>query len=187
MVRQLDEQILLGVEEESLSPVQQSELLGWVHAHLLTAYVAFNLDALAAVAAKSAAKRRVLACGSVIEMISNLLQGGLPLEDDLTFHCPPSCCQRADALRGRLPGWVRRRVVLAAQRTRWHTEAELACLWEAVEAHLITGAIAEFALAELLDVEVPDLDALETTTLECLEAMRGARDLSWTPTGAALP
>ena len=45
----------------------------------------------------------------------------------------------------------------------------------------VTGAIAEFGLADLLDVEVPDLKTLETTTFHCLEAMSGARGLSWEP------
>ena len=186
MVRQIDKQILLCVEDECLSSAQQAELLAWVHAHLLSAYVAFTLDALSLVAGKPVPERRILAWGGV-ETISLLLEGELPLREDLTFHSPPACCPRAHDLCGRLSGWIRRRVALAAQRTRWHTEAELACVWEAVEAHLITGAVAEFELTDLLDVEVPALEALEATTLRCLEAMREARDLAWTPAGAALP
>ena len=77
--------------------------------------------------------------------------------------------------------------MLAAQRTRWHTEAELAALWEAIEAHLITGAIAEFGLSELLDAEVLALKTLETTTFGCLEAMNGAQGLSWEPMQAGCP
>ena len=187
VVRQLDQQILLGVEDECLSAAQQAELLAWVHAHLLSAYVAFTLDALALVAGKPMPHRRILACRGGVETISLMLEGGLPLGEDLTFACPPVCCRGAQDLGGRLAGWVRRRVVLAAQRTRWHTEAELACLWEAVEAHLITGAIVEFELSDLLEVDVPAREALEATTRRCLEAMRAARDLSWTPAGAALP
>ena len=182
MVQAFDQQILGCVEDESLSPTQQAELLAWTHDHLLSAYAAFALDVLALAAGKRQAKHRINACHSVVEIISNMLDGGIPLEaEDMTFHCPPLCCRRAQALSQRLPGWIRRRVVLAAQRTRWHTEAELTALWEAIEAHLITGAIAEFELADLLGVEVPDLKALETTTLGCLEAMNGAQGLSWEP------
>ena len=146
MVRQLDKQILLCVEDESLPPAQQNELLAWVHGHLLSAYVGLTLDALSFVAGKPVPKRRILVCNSAVETINFMLDGGLPLGEDDTFQSPPVCCHHASDLCSWLPGWVRRRVVLAAQRTRWHTEAELACLWEAVEAHLITGAVAEFKL-----------------------------------------
>lgn len=43
--------------------------------------------------------------------------------------------------------------MLAAQRTRWHTAAELDALWEAIEAHLLTGAVAKYGLFDLLDVD----------------------------------
>ena len=185
MVRALDRQILQCVEDESLSPGQQSELLTWVHDHLLSAYTAFTLDVFSLAAGKSVERHRINACRSVIEIISNMLDGGIPLEmEDMTFHCPPICCRRAQALSKRLPGWIRHRAVLAAQRTRWHTDAELAALWEGIEAHLITGAIAEFELADLLDVDVPALKALEATTFQCLEAMNGAQGLSWEPVAA---
>ena len=186
VVRRLDEQIFLCIEDESLSPAQQSELLAWVHDHLLSAYVASYLDARHNRAAKSAAKHRISSCDSVIETIRHMIYGGMPVGEDGTFECPPSCCSCAQALSGRLPGWVHGRIVFAAQRTRWHTEAELAALWETVEAHLLTAAIAAYGLSELLDVDVPARKRIDTPTLGCLEATCGARGLSWAPTGAAV-
>ena len=187
VVRHLDEQILLCVKDESLSPAQQSELLVWVHDHLLSVYVASYLDARHNRAAKLAAGHRISGCDSVIETISQMLQGGVPMDEDGNFECPPSCCPCAQALRGRLPKWVRGRIVIAAQRTRWHTEAELAALWETVEAHLITAAIVAFDLSRSLDMHGPLRKRLDVPTLGCLDAMRGARGLSWAPTGAAVP
>ena len=172
VVRHLDEQILLCVKDEPLSPAQQSELLVWVHDHLLSVFVASHLDARHNRAAKSAAAHRISWCDSVIETISQMLQGGVPLGGSSTFECPPSCCSCAQALTGRLPKWVRSRIVLAAQRTRLHTEAELAVVWDTVEAHLITAAIAAFELSEFLDTDFPVRKKLDAQTLGCLEAMR---------------
>lgn len=127
-----------------------------------------------------AAQEFICPCRAAIEVIGNMLQGGMPLGEEMTFRCPPRACPRALALSQKLPAWLRRRVVLAAQRTRLHTEAELAALWEAVEAHLLTGAVAWFELADYLEVEVPTLDDLDAATRGCLEAVRGTRGLAWT-------
>ncbi len=184
VVRQLDQQLLECVEGESLSAAQQAELLAWAHCHLLSVYVALHLDASPDPAAPSADKRLIDPCTGVVEIISNMLLGEVPVEEDLTFRCPPVCCERSRALSNRLSVWVRRRIELAAQRTRWHTDAELAALWAAVEAHLITGCIARFGLADLLKVKVPALRGLEPTTRGCLQAMWGTRGLAWRASGA---
>ena len=186
VVQQLDEQILECVEDESLSAHQRDKLLAWVHSHLLSAYVAVQLDAYLDATAKPAAKRPVAPCLSAVEMISQLLQGGVPLGPGGTFQCPPSGCARALTLSQKMPVWVRRRIVLAAQRTRFHEEAELKALWSAVEAHLITDATVEFELADLIHADVPSAEALDAVTLGCLEAMHGVRGLVWTPAGAVL-
>lgn len=185
-MRQLDEQILACVEDRSLVVQQRDELLTWVHDHLLSAYAANLLDLYPGPAPKFAARHLICPCRSVIEMIGNMLQGGVPLEPDFTFRCPPSGCPSALALSRKLPAWLRRRVTLAAQRTRLHTDAELAALWGASEEHLLTGAPVWFDLNEFLEVDVPTLDALDASTRGCLEAIRGTRGLIWTPAGAVL-
>lgn len=186
VVRQLDQQLLQCVEDEALSAAQQAELLAWAHGHLLVAYVAMRLDVLTILAAESADNRLVNPCRSAVDMIENMLQGGVPLDNDLTFRCPPVCCPCADALHTRLLAWMRQRIRLAAQRTRWHTDAELDQLWAAVETHLLVDSVVGVGLDEWLEVDVPRAETLEAATGGCLEAMRAGRGLAWTPAGAVL-
>lgn len=185
-MRQLDEQILECVEDESLSAHQQNELLAWVHSHLLSAYVAVQLIAYTDSMTGPAPESPVHTCLSAVEMIDQMLQGGVPLGPSGTFQCPPSGCASALALSQAMTAFVHRRIILVAQRTRLHAEAELTALWSTVEDHLITGAIAGFELADLLDADVPSAEALDAITLGCLEAMDGVRGLVWTPAGAVL-
>lgn len=186
VVQQFNRQLLQCVEDEALSAAQQAELLAWAHGHLLVAHVALRLDDLTLLAAESADSRFVNPCHSAVNLINHMLQGGVPLEDDLTFRCPPVCCPCADVLHARLLAWMRQRVRLAAQRTRWHTDAELDRLWQAVEAHLLVDSLVEFELADCLDADVPSAETLEAMTSGCLEAMRAGRGLAWTPAGAVL-
>ena len=188
VVRQFDAQMLRCVENEDLSSAQQDALLDWAHHHLISAYVAVFLDTFAEPAARSlAARSRLHPCGSAMEVIAEMLQGGLPLEAaDLSFHCPPRGCERARALSDRLTAWVRRRTVLAAQRTRLHTNEELTRLKKIIEAHLLTAALARFGLLELLEEALPPLPALDATTGACLGALRATRGLAWTPDGAVI-
>ena len=62
VVRALDQQILACVGEEALASSQQSKLLTWAHNHLLRAYAALVLDALALGARKPLRKHRINAC-----------------------------------------------------------------------------------------------------------------------------
>ncbi len=187
-MQQLDEQILEVVAGESLSAPQQADLLAWTHRHLLAAYVAEQLDARPDPALPPAWRRLIHPCHTDVDMIGEMLQGGVPLEPDLTFHCPPTGCPGAQALSEKLPGWLRRRVALAAQRTRLHTEAELAELWENIEAHLVAGAMVWFKLADLLypPTSLPAKKTVHATTRACLDAVRAARGISWDPTGTTL-
>ena len=185
MAQQLDKQILECVQGEALCERQQSELLAWVHSHLLSPYVALRMEMYPGLATKPAPKRFVPPCCTMVEAISQMLQGGIPLGEDLTFACPPSGCPRALALSRELPAWLRRRVLLAAQRTRLHSDAELTALWQAIEAHLVTEAVAWFELADWLAVDVP-ADQTLLATNHCLDVARGQRGVTWTPAGAVL-
>ena len=184
VVRQLDRQLLECVEDEALSAAQQAELLAWAHGHLLVAYVATHLGDHSIFGVGLTETRLVTPCLDAVDIIKNMLQGDVPVEDDLTFCCPPVCCPCADAMRERLSVWMRQRVRFAAQRTRWHTDAELDRLWEAVEAHLLTGSIVWFELAEWLETDAPSAETLGAATEGCLEAMCTGRGLAWTPAGA---
>ena len=185
MVRRLDKQILECVRYEALSACQQGELLAWVRAHLLSAYVAIRMEMYPGPTAKPARKRFVLPCCTMVDVISQMLQGGIPLGEDRAFHCPPSGCPRALALSRELPAWLHRRILLAAQRTRLHAPAELAELWETIEAHLLTEAVTWFELTDLLDIDIPATQTLLTTN-HCLDVARGQRGIAWTPAGAVL-
>lgn len=184
VVRQFDAQILACVAGESPTAQQRADLLAWMHEHLLSTYVADLLDLYPGPVPAFASKRRICPCRSSIEIAGNMLQGAIPLEPDHTFLCPPSGCPRALALSKKLPVWLRRRVVLAAQRTRLHDEMELTALWQAVEEHLLTGAMAWFDFTDYLQVDVPTLEALDVTTRGCLAAAHGTLGLIWTPAGA---
>ena len=186
VVLQLDMQILGCVLDEQLSDRQQGELLRWVHSHLISAYVAMQFDKRFDGTVDLALKRLVHPCLTNISMIGQMIQGGVPLEPDLTFHCPPSGCPRSLALARKLPAWLQRRVVLAAQRTRLHTQAELKALWKAIKIHLITGALAWFELDDLLEVELPAAETLHIITRDYLEAVYKVRGLAWTPAGVVL-
>ena len=56
------QQILACVGEEALASSQQSKLLTWAHNHLLSAYAALVLDALALGVRKPLRKHRINAC-----------------------------------------------------------------------------------------------------------------------------
>ena len=113
-MRQLDDQILACVEDQSLSTPQQSELLTWLHDHLVSAYVADLLDLYSGSVPAFAAKELICPCRAAVDVVGNMLQGGIPLGEKMTFECPPQACPRALALSQKLPAWLRRRVVLAA-------------------------------------------------------------------------
>ena len=184
VVRQFDEQILECVEDEDLTAQQRNELLAWAHNHLSCAYLAIQLDRYRDLTAESVPKHFIRPCRTVIDMISQMLQGGVPLGDDMTFHCPPWVCPQTIAFNRRLSAWLRHRIVLAAQRTRLHTGMELDAIWQSIEGYLVTCALVWFELADSLDVEVPDAETLDATTRDCLDAVRGGRGLVWTPSGA---
>ena len=50
--------------------------------HQLSAYAACTLDVLSLVADKPLEQHCINACGSVVEIIRNMLEGGTPLEED---------------------------------------------------------------------------------------------------------
>ena len=184
VVRQFDEQFLECVEDEDLSAQHRNELLAWAHNHLFCAYLAIQLDRCRDLTAESVPKRFIRPCRTVIDMIGQMLQGGIPLGEDMTFHCPPCVCPQTIVFNRRLSAWLRHRIALAAQRTRLHTDMELDAIWKSIEGYLVTCALVWFELADLLDVEVPDAETLDATTRDCLDAVRGERGLAWTPSGA---
>ncbi len=188
VVRRFDTQILVCVEDEDLSLRQQNKLRAWAHRHLLSTSVAAYLDARTLATTDPALTRLIHPCDSSVEMITQMLRGGIPLGADQIFECPPTGCSRADALARKLPGWLRRRIVHAAQRTRLHTAQELSALWQAVKIHLLGGAIVWLRLTEWLDddADMPDVKVIHAAALGCLKVMRAERGIAWTPAGVVL-
>ncbi len=187
VTQRLDRQLLACVQDEELSPGQQDKLIAWAHRHVLSTCIATYFVAHPLTAAGPASPQPIRPCCSNIEMITRMLQGDIPLGADHVFACPPTDCSRADALARKLPAWLRRRVVLAAQRTRLHTAKELALLWKAVEAHLLGGAIVWLEFTSWLDrVDLPDEEVIHAAMLGCLQVVRGQRGIAWTPAGAVL-
>ena len=187
MTQRFDAQILACVEDEELSSHQQGELLAWAHRHLLSTCVAAHLDACPLATTDPAPPWLIRPCCSNVEMIIQMLQGGIPLGADRIFECPPTGCSRADALARKMPVWLRQRVVLAAQHTRLHSAEDLDALWAAVEAHLLGGAITWFDLTKWSDnADMPDPEVLHAAALGCLKVVRGERGIAWTPAGVIL-
>lgn len=184
VVRQFDEQILECVEDDDLTAHQRNELLIWAHNHLFCAYLAIQLDTRRDLTAGPESRCSIRPCSTVIDMIGQMLQGGVPLGEDMVFHCPPFSCPQTLVFNRRLTAWLRHRVVLAAQRTRLHGDMELDAIWKSIEGYLVTCALVWFELADLLDVEVPAAETLDATTRDLLDVVRGERGLVWTPSGA---
>ena len=198
-LKRLDQRVLQSASPQ-MDESRKAQLLAWVHHHLMVPVIIerdrhlvspLPSEELAVEAARPSLNR--------INIVALLLSGAVGVDEHLAFRnlVPPppgwefavagiagdSVPPAGGAVAAELVGWLHRRLTLAAQRTRLHSDEEIQALLGWAEAELILCALGCFHLDQYLGIAVPPYEQTALSPTLITLAARGHVSIEWTPDG----